>query len=117
MSTATAPEIIPHHYVVVFKQSTPAAVCSSHCDWAHQQHCDRVYPSDEEAAKYAGVKHRYQLPSGFAGYAGSFDADLVRQLEATEEVRPSPCVRPSEGANERRSTSSSRTTRCTPRSS
>lgn len=86
MSTAAASEIVPHHYVVVFKQSTPADVCSAHCEWAHQQHRERVYPSDEEAAKYAGVKHTYQLPGGFAGYAGSFDADLVRQFEAAEEV-------------------------------
>jgi len=97
MSAAAASEIVPYHYVVVFKKSTPADVCSTHCEWAQQQHRERVYPSDEEAAKYAGVKHTYQLPGGFAGYAGSFDADLVRQLEATDEARQSPCVRPSEG--------------------
>ena len=84
--TRSEAEFVPNHYVVVFKRDTPESVCETHCAWAHQQHSERVYPSSDEAAKYAGIKHTYKLSNGFAGYAGSFDDDLVKQFEATDEV-------------------------------
>jgi oryzin len=85
-STTSQPEVIPHSYIVVFKQGTPHDKCSAHCAWAAEIHSQRVYATAEESEQFTGIQYQYRLPSGWAGYAGKFDQDMVRELEEAEEV-------------------------------
>jgi hypothetical protein len=88
MATYTAsaePTVIPNSYIVVFKENTPHDKCDAHCTWASEAHRQKVYTA-EECECYQGVKCQYRLPTGWAGYAGSFDDDLIKEIEATDEV-------------------------------
>ncbi|KAF8537942.1 peptidase S8/S53 domain-containing protein [Trichophaea hybrida] len=80
-------EVIPNHYIVVFKQNTPHETCHAHCVRAHELHSQSVGAlSVDEREQYAGIKHEYRFENGWAGYAGSFHADTMKQLEDSDEV-------------------------------
>jgi hypothetical protein len=84
-TTSAEPAIIPNNYIVVFKANTPHDKCDAHCTWASEVHGQKVY-SAEEGDHYHGIKCQYRLPNGWTGYSGSFDDDLIKQIEATDEV-------------------------------
>lgn len=86
-TSADRSDVIPHHYIVVFKQDTPHETCHSHCARARELHSEHVSAlSADEGAKYDGVKHEYKFASGWSGYAGSFHDDVIRQLGEADEV-------------------------------
>jgi hypothetical protein len=86
-TSADRSDVIPHHYIVVFKQDTPHETCHSHCARARELHSEHVSAlSADEGAKYDGVKHEYKFASGWSGYAGSFHDDVIRQLGEADEA-------------------------------
>jgi hypothetical protein len=83
---STEPVVIPNNYIVVFKEDTPHDKCDAHCAWASEIHSQKVYTDAEDVEKYHGIKHRYKLANGWSGYSGSFDDDMIKELEDTDEV-------------------------------
>lgn len=81
--------VIPHNYIVVFKKSATSDICDTHCTWAHEKHLQscmhRVPGTVNLASTFDGVSHTYNFDN-WRGYAGSFDDDLKKQIEETEEV-------------------------------
>ena len=80
-------EVVPNSYIVVFKKDIPHDKCDAHCEWARTKVSERMGTMGADAEQYSGVKHQYKLPSGWAGYSGSFSEDMVKDLEAADEVR------------------------------
>ncbi|KAF8244830.1 subtilisin-like protein, partial [Wilcoxina mikolae CBS 423.85] len=80
-------EVIPNHYIVVFKQNTPHETCHAHCVRARELHSQSVGAlSVDEREQYAGIKHEYRFENGWAGYAGSFHEDTIKELGDSDEV-------------------------------
>ncbi|KAL6710311.1 hypothetical protein ACN47E_009257 [Coniothyrium glycines] len=84
LSTRQSDDIIPGKYIIRLKPDADIATIASHhikVREIHARNLARRYTEEE-----SGGKEREYSFGGFKGYAGSFDAATITELEAMDEV-------------------------------
>ncbi|KAL8338560.1 hypothetical protein RB598_007077 [Gaeumannomyces tritici] len=88
-------ETIPNAYIIKFKQHVSQSSASDHHQWIQKVHSGR----DDERVElrkrglfsdavevFSGLKHTYNVGSGFIGYAGHFDDETIEMVRRHPDV-------------------------------
>ncbi|OAA63900.1 sublitisin-like protease [Cordyceps fumosorosea ARSEF 2679] len=92
---ATNANTIPGAYIIKFKDHVDEPKAKSHHAWVSDIHSDGeqqrlelrkrgLFDSVEDA--FAGMKHSFDLGSGFRGYSGHFDDAVIEQIRNHPDV-------------------------------
>lgn len=93
---ATHANTIPGAYIIKFKDHVDTAKADSHHAWVTDIHAGGeqqqlelrkrgLFDSVEDVV--SGLKHTFDLGTGFRGYAGHFDDEVIEQIRNNPDVR------------------------------
>ncbi|ETI23858.1 subtilisin-like serine protease pepC [Cladophialophora carrionii CBS 160.54] len=95
ISSSNAKEI-PDSYMVVFKKHLTERDASAHHSWIHDTHLShesrklelrkRSQVSFADDTVFEGLRHTYNIPGGFLGYAGHFDEGVIELVRRHPDV-------------------------------
>lgn len=95
ISSSNAKEI-PNSYMVVFKKHVTERDASAHHSWVQDVHLSRETTKQELRKRsqvpfsddtiFEGLRHTYNIPGGFLGYAGHFDEDVIEMVRRHPDV-------------------------------
>ncbi|KAK5046282.1 hypothetical protein LTR84_008425 [Exophiala bonariae] len=95
ISSSNAKEI-PDSYMVIFKKHVSHAAAEAHHSWIQDLHLNTqtskqelrkrstIFSSDDDV--FEGLRHTFNIPGGFLGYAGHFDQDVIEQVRRHPDV-------------------------------
>jgi len=76
-------QVVADNYIVVLKSDLTSEQVENHQAWASDLHAKRLARRDD--ASLAGITAKYSM-SRLTGYAGSFDADTIETIKASDDV-------------------------------
>ncbi|KAK5371186.1 proteinase B [Exophiala xenobiotica] len=95
ISSSNAKEI-PNSYMVVLKKHVTERDASAHHSWVQHVHLSRETRKQELRKRsqvtfsddtiFEGLRHTYNIPGGFLGYAGHFDEDVIELVRRHPDV-------------------------------
>ncbi|KIW51903.1 subtilisin-like protease [Exophiala xenobiotica] len=95
ISSSNAKEI-PNSYMVVLKKHVTERDASAHHSWVQDVHLSRETRKQElrkrsqvafsDDTVFEGLRHTYNIPGGFLGYAGHFDEDVIELVRRHPDV-------------------------------
>ena len=94
MSSANAKEI-PNSYMIKFKSHVTQNLAAEHHGWVQDLHTKtQTYKSELKKRSqepfmeelFGGLKHTYNIASGFLGYSGHFDEDVIEEIRRHPDV-------------------------------
>lgn len=95
ISSSNAKEI-PDSYMVVFKKHVTEQAATAHHSWVQDAHLSQETRKQElrkrsqisfsDDTVFEGLKHTYNIPGGFLGYAGHFDEDVIELVRRHPDV-------------------------------
>ncbi|EXJ92701.1 cerevisin [Capronia epimyces CBS 606.96] len=96
VSSSNAKEI-PNSYMVIFKKHVTERDAAVHHNWVQDVHWTRESNKQELRKRsqttlsdddtiFEGLRHTYNIPGGFLGYAGHFDEDVIDLVRRHPDV-------------------------------
>ena len=94
LSSINAKEI-PDSYMVLFKDHVTTNLAAEHHEWVQDLHLSTQNAKTELKKRsqspfmdeiFQGLKHTYNIPGGFLGYAGHFDSHVIEQIRRHPDV-------------------------------
>ncbi|KAI1614030.1 cerevisin [Exophiala viscosa] len=95
ISSSNAKEI-PNSYMVVFKKHLTELDAAAHHSWVQDAHLSQETRKQElrkrsqtafsDDTVFEGLRHVYNIPGGFLGYAGHFDEDVIELVRRHPDV-------------------------------
>ena len=87
---------IPDSYMVVFKKHVTERDASAHHSWIQDTHSSHETRKQELRKRsqapmagdtvFEGLRHTYNIPGGFLGYAGHFDEGVIELVRRHPDV-------------------------------